>query len=86
MLEGDKEIKIYGKQYEVKANILEIEGLSAHGDQKDLVNWLSELQNKPQKVFLVHGEKEAFEELSTKITEKYGFECVIPQMNQEFDI
>ncbi|POY41404.1 MBL fold metallo-hydrolase [Flavobacterium alvei] len=86
LLEGDKEIKIYGKQYEVKANILEIEGLSAHGDQKDLVNWLSELQNKPQKVFLVHGEKEAFEELSTKITEKYGFECVIPQMNQEFDI
>ncbi|HQF48042.1 MAG TPA: MBL fold metallo-hydrolase [Flavobacterium alvei] len=86
LLEGDKEIKIYGKQYEVKANILEIEGLSAHGDQKDLVNWLSELQNKPQKVFLVHGEKEAFEELSTKITEKYGFECIVPQMNQEFDI
>jgi metallo-beta-lactamase family protein len=86
LLEGDKEIKIYGKFYEVKANILEIEGLSAHGDQKDLLNWLSELENSPKKVFLVHGEKEAFEELSIKIKEKYGFDCVIPQMNQEFEL
>lgn len=86
LLEGEKEIKIYGKFYDVKANILEIEGLSAHGDQKDLLNWLSELENTPKKVFLVHGENEAFEELAIKINEKYGFDCVIPQMNQEFEL
>lgn len=86
LLEGAKEIKFYGKLYDVKATILEIEGLSAHGDQKDLLNWLSELENKPEKVFLVHGENIAFEELSLKIKEKYGFDCVIPQMNQEFEL
>jgi metallo-beta-lactamase family protein len=86
LLEGDKEIKIYGKFYDVKATILEIEGLSAHGDQKDLLNWLSELENKPEKVFLVHGENEAFLELAEKINEKYGFDCVIPQMNQQFEL
>lgn len=86
LLEGEKETKIYGKFYEVKANILEIEGLSAHGDQKDLLNWLSELENTPKKVFLVHGENEAFEELATKIKEKYGFDCVAPAMNQEFEL
>lgn len=85
LLEGAKTIKFYGKEYQVRAKILEIEGLSAHGDQKDLLNWLSELENRPQKVFLVHGENEAFEELSMKITEKYGFDCLIPQMNEEFD-
>jgi metallo-beta-lactamase family protein len=86
LLEGDKEIKIYGKYYDVNANILEIEGLSAHGDQKDLLNWLSELENKPEKVFLVHGENEALEELGTKIKEKFGFDCVIPQINQQFEL
>lgn len=85
LLEGATTIKFYGKEYQVRATILEIEGLSAHGDQKDLLNWLSELENRPQKVFLVHGENEAFEELSMKITEKYGFDCLIPQMNEEFD-
>jgi metallo-beta-lactamase family protein len=86
LLEGAKEIKIYGKYYEVKANIVEIESLSAHGDQKDLLKWLFELENKPEQVFLVHGEAEALAELSIKIREKYGFDCVVPKMNQEFEL
>ena len=86
LLEGDKEVKIYGKYYPVKANILEIEGLSAHGDQKDLVNWLSALENKPTKVFLVHGEKQPADELRIKIIERYGFDCTIPLMRQEFEL
>jgi metallo-beta-lactamase family protein len=86
LLEGDKEVKIYGKNYSVKANILEIEGLSAHGDQNDLVNWLSALENKPTKVFLVHGENQPADELRMKIIERYGFDCTIPLMGQEFDL
>ena len=86
LLEGDKEVKIYGKYYPVKANILEIEGLSAQGDQKDLVNWLSALENKPTKVFLVHGEKQPADELRIKIIERYGFDCTIPLMRQEFEL
>ncbi|MDD5149699.1 MAG: MBL fold metallo-hydrolase [Flavobacterium sp.] len=86
LLEGAKETKIYGKYYEVKATILEIEGLSAHGDQNDLLNWLSALENKPTKVFLVHGENQALDELRIKITERYEFDCSVPLMGQEFDI
>lgn len=86
LLEGDKEITIYGKIYPVEANILEIESLSAHGDQNDLVNWLSTLEKKPAKVFLVHGEKEALDGLRLKIMDKYNFECVIPLMGQEFHL
>jgi metallo-beta-lactamase family protein len=86
LLEGAKEIKIYGKQYPVLANILEIEALSAHGDQKDLINWLSDLKNKPTKVFLVHGENAPADELRIKITEKYHFDCTVPLMGQEFDL
>jgi metallo-beta-lactamase family protein len=86
LLEGATEVKIYGKYYQVKATILEIEALSAHGDQNDLLNWLSEIENKPAKVFLVHGEKEAFEELGNKIKEKYSFDYEIPVMGQEYKI
>lgn len=86
LLEGAKDIKIHGKYYEVKANILEIEGLSAHGDQTDLLHWLSALENKPQKVFLVHGENQPADELRIKIQEKLGFECVVPLMGQTFEL
>lgn len=86
LLEGAKEIKIYGQYYNVKANILEIEGLSAHGDQNDLVNWLSDLKIKPNKIFLVHGENEPADELRIKITEHYGFRCCVPLMGTEIEI
>ena len=86
LLEGAKDIKMYGKYYQVNAKILNIEGLSAHGDQNDLLNWLSDLESKPKKVFLVHGENVPADELRIKINEKYGFNCVIPLMGQEFEL
>ncbi len=86
LLEGATEIKIFGKFYPVLAKILEIEGLSAHGDQNDLLNWLSALQTSPQKVFLVHGENQPADELRLKIQERYGYHCSVPLMGQEFDL
>lgn len=86
LLDGAKEIKIHGNYYPVVAKILEIEGLSAHGDQNDLINWLSELETKPERVFLVHGENQPADDLRIKIIEKYNFECTIPLMGQEFEL
>jgi metallo-beta-lactamase family protein len=86
LLDGANEIKIRGKYYDVKANIVVIEGLSAHGDQDDLLNWLSELENKPKKIFLVHGENQPADELRIKIYEKYGYDCTVPLMGQEFEL
>ena len=86
LLEGAKEIKIHGRYYPVLANVLEIESLSAHGDQNDLLNWLSAMKEKPSKVFLVHGENESLDELRIKIAEKYEFDCKIPLMGQEFEL
>ncbi|CAM3679097.1 MBL fold metallo-hydrolase [Flavobacterium gelidilacus] len=86
LLEGAKEIKFYGKYYPVNANIIMVEGLSAHGDQKDLINWLSELENKPQKVFLIHGENAAADELRIKLNETYGFDCIVPLLEQIIEI
>ncbi len=86
LLEGAQDIKMRGKYYEVKAKILEIQGLSAHGDQNDLLNWLSELKEKPKKVFLVHGENIPADELRVKIQDKYGFDCVVPLMGQVFEL
>jgi metallo-beta-lactamase family protein len=86
LLEGAKDIKIHGKYYDVKANILEIESLSAHADQKGLLDWLSELKTKPTKVFLVHGENQAADELRIKIQEHYGFDCALAMLGQEVEL
>jgi len=86
LLEGADEIKIYGKYYSVKAKIVQIEGLSAHGDQQDLVNWLSSLKNVPKCIYLVHGENLPADELRIKIQDRYGFKCNVPFMGKEIEI
>ncbi|RVT74364.1 MBL fold metallo-hydrolase [Flavobacterium sufflavum] len=85
LIEGAKDIKIFGAYYKVRAKIVEINSLSAHGDQADLLDWLSDLEKKPHKIFLVHGEHTAADELRIKIRERYGINCSIPLMGQEFE-
>ena len=86
LLEGVKEIKIHGKYHRVLATVLEIKGLSAHGDQNDLLHWLSDLKEKPKKVFVVHGENQPADELRIKIQEQYGYDCSVAMMGQEFEL
>ena len=86
LIEGADEIKMYGNYYPVNAQIMEIEGLSAHGDQEDLLQWISELEEKPKTVFLVHGETKAFVALKAEIESRYGLVCEIPYLKQVFEI
>lgn len=86
LLEGADEIKIYGNYYNVKAKIFQIDGLSAHGDQKDLLNWLSALENIPKCIYLVHGENLPADELRIKIQNQYHFKCNVPLMGNEIEI
>jgi metallo-beta-lactamase family protein len=78
--EGAHEIKFYGKYYSVKAKIKTMNGLSAHADQEGLLNWMSEIKNKPEKVFIVHGEKQAADAFRVKIKDTYGWEATIPKL------
>jgi metallo-beta-lactamase family protein len=86
LIEGTHEIKIYGKYYPVKARIVQIQGLSAHGDQQDLLNWLSALENVPKHIYLVHGENLPADELRVKIQDRYGYKCSVPLMGSEIEI
>lgn len=78
LLDGADEIKMRGKYWKVRAVIALVEGLSAHADREELLDWMSRLRNKPEQVFIVHGEQVAAEALKTAIGETYRLECMIP--------
>src|SRR5690606_22025516 len=82
LLDGGHEIKIYGKYYPVKAEIKIIESLSAHADQKELLDWISEIKNIPEQVFLIHGEETATDTLRLKIKDTYHWQAHIPKLNE----
>lgn len=78
--EGAHEIRFFGKYYPVKATIKNIESLSAHADQEDLLNWMSNIKNIPETVYLIHGEPIALDAFRVKIKDTYGWHVKIPKL------
>ncbi|MHA6249188.1 MBL fold metallo-hydrolase RNA specificity domain-containing protein [Pontibacter sp. CAU 1760] len=83
---GAHSIKIDDEEYEVKAHISQIGSLSAHADQGDLLWWLSHFKNKPQKVFLNHGEDSATKVLKEKIETELQLEVIVPDLSYKYPI
>lgn len=80
LLEGASELKIYGKYYEVKAEIMNLDVLSAHADQVELLDWMSAIENTPEKVYIIHGENHSADALRLKIKDTYGWESTLPEL------
>lgn len=86
LLQGTHELKIYGKYYAVKAHVEMMNGLSAHGDQQDMLDWMKELKTPPANIFIVHGEKQAADTFKVKIRDVYGWASTIPTLYQIVEI
>lgn len=86
LLDGDKYIKMYGKDVPFRMQIKQLDGLSAHGDQNDLLDWLSDLEQQPSKIFLVHGEQDQAEAFQKKLKDTKQWDAEIPQLNHSLII
>lgn len=86
LVNGAQTMRIHNEPYTVRAEIKEIENLSAHADYDEILMWLSHFENKPKKIFLTHGEKHAAQALKYKIKERFGWSVVIPKYLESFDL
>ena len=87
IVDGQKNIKIFGEDIAVKAQIEYIEGYSGHADQKQLLNFVKAFQKKPKHIFLVHGEEESEIELKQKLLEEIDeIDVTIPEYGEEYEL
>ena len=81
ILDGAKDVKIFGEEIHVNAKIHNVEGFSGHADRNGLINWLKGFKEKPRKIFLVHGEAQSKAEFANEIKNILDIDCVIPAYN-----
>jgi len=84
--EGEKVVKIFGEEIQVNAEIHSLEGFSGHADKEGILQWIKSFKSKPQKIFVVHGEEEATEEISRKIKEELNIVTYIPELGESLSI
>lgn len=86
LLNGAKQVKLFGEAVEVRAKILNLPGISGHADVNQLLRWVGAFTNPPKKVFVVHGEDEITDQFAARITEKFGFPAYAPYSGDAFDL
>jgi len=74
LLQGQKRVMIFGVPVDVKANVVQIDGFSAHADRNELLRWFGNFQSKPQ-TFLVHADPAAAASLAAAVHDQYGLEA-----------
>lgn len=87
IVDGNKRVKIFGEDYDVRARVVSLTGLSGHADRSELISWAGHLRQPPRHTFLVHGEPEAAFALADHLRTQLGFRQVsVPELGQRFSL
>ena len=85
LIGGAKEVKIHGDYVPVRAEIANLDTLSAHADRGQLLAWLSALPT-PTRIFVTHGEPVASDSLRLAIEERHGWPVTVPDYLESFEL
>ena len=83
--EGAKNVKLFGEDIAVHAEIATLHGTSGHADKEGLLNWLTAFRKKPDLVFVNHGD-DACCEAFRKTLETMGYRAEAPYSGTEYDL
>jgi len=86
MLAGTQAIKIHGQYIPVRAQVSNLDMLSAHADVEEILRWLSGFKAVPRMTFVTHGEPTASDALRQRIEEKLGWSCSVPDHGQRVEL
>jgi metallo-beta-lactamase family protein len=84
--DGADKIRIFGQEYERRAEVVSLSGYSAHADRNELRDWVRRLGGPIRRAFVVHGEPPALDAMATILKEEGVREAVIPKHGESFDL
>ncbi len=86
LADREKQIKIFGEPYTVKAEIATIGGLSGHAGQDLLTKYAADVRDTVKKVFLVHGEEKPAAALTEKLRERNMRDVYYPELHSTTEL
>lgn len=86
ILEGKKDVTLFGEEVHINAQIYNLEGFSGHADRNGLFSWVSGFRQKPGQIFLVHGEEDSKKDFAKLLNDELGYDPIVVLGNSEFEI
>lgn len=86
LLNGVKQVRLFGEEVEVKADIVNLPGISGHADYNHLTEWISHFKKRPEKVFVVHGEETTAVGFADHLVRDLQLSAYVPYSGDAFDL
>ncbi len=83
---GERYVKIHGQWIPIRAQVANLQMLSAHADADELIRWCSGITTPPRRVFVVHGEPQAADTLRRRLDREFGWQATVSRPNQLFTL
>jgi len=86
LINKEPEVRIYGEEYSVRAQIKSIQALSAHADREELLAYFREMDELPPKAFCIHGETENCNAMAKALRELGIPDVTVPERGQKAEL
>jgi metallo-beta-lactamase family protein len=75
---GKRSLRMHGADHDIRAEVVTLEGLSAHADASDLLRWARTMPRAPQRVFVTHGEPDAAHAFAAALARQLHWKAEVP--------
>lgn len=86
LVEKEPRVRIFGEEYDVRAQVVTINGFSAHADRSELLNWVDHFQRKPRRTFVVHGDEPVSLAFAKQLAQRGLPNVQVPHLGQSFTV
>jgi len=85
MVERHPRVKIFGVEYNLRAEVEVINAFSAHADKEDLINYVRKSDSSLKGVYIVHGDEDQSTSLLDSLVRR-GYNAHMPQIDEEVEL
>lgn len=85
LVRGERSLRIFGEEVPIRAEVVQIEGLSGHADANELMAWLGDAQ-APEMTYVTHGEPDSADALRFRIDHERGWKVRVPEHLERVDL
>jgi metallo-beta-lactamase family protein len=86
IVDKQPEVPIFGEPYRLRAEVVKLNELSGHADQRELLAWIRPVARRLRAIFLVHGEPAQQDALAQAIRQEFALKVHLPARGDSFDL
>jgi len=86
LIEGAEKVKLFGETIRVNAEVLQLPGISGHGDANMLIKWATHFSPKPSRIFVNHGDSAVCDIFTKRLIDEFGLNATSPYSGSVYDL